>query len=159
MDGEKLLSLYRQMLVMRRFEEEAAKAYTERKIGGFLHLYIGQEAVGAGVNAATQADDYIITSYRCHAFYLARNGSARAGMAELFGKETGCAKGRGGSMHFFSKKDNFLGGHGIVGAQVPAATGTAFASKYRNDGRVTVCLMGDGAVSIGPFHEGLCLAA
>ena len=159
MEGEKLVQLYRQMLVMRRFEEEAAKAYTERKIGGFLHLYIGQEAVGAGAIAATKPEDYIICSYRLHAHYLARGGTCREGMAELFGKATGCAKGRGGSMHFFKAENNFLGGHGIVGAHVPIAAGTAFASKYRNDGRVTLCFLGDGAVSIGPFHEGMCLAA
>jgi pyruvate dehydrogenase E1 component alpha subunit len=159
MNGEKLLEMYRQMLLMRRFEEEAARAYTERKIGGFLHLYIGQEAVGTGVIAATKPEDYVISSYRIHAQYLAKGGTARAGMAELFGKSTGCAGGRGGSMHFFSKEKNFLGGWGIVGAQVPLGAGTAFASKYRNDGRVTVCFLGDGAVSIGPFHEGMCLAA
>lgn len=158
-DGDTLLALYRQMLLMRRFEEEAAKAYTERKIGGFLHLYIGQEAVGAGVLAALRPDDYVISAYRLHAQYLARGGTAREGMAELFGKATGCAGGRGGSMHFFKKETNFLGGHGIVGAHVPVAAGTAFASKYSGDGRVTVCFMGDGAVSIGPFHEGMCLAA
>mgnify|MGYP000965555979 CR=1 FL=1 len=159
MNRELLLKLYRQMALMRRFEEEAAKAYTERKIGGFLHLYIGQEAVGAGVIGATKPEDYVISSYRLHAHYLARNGSARAGMAELFGKATGCSQGRGGSMHFFSAENNFLGGHGIVGAHVPVAAGSAFASKYRGDGGVTVCFLGDGAVSIGPFHEGMCLAA
>ncbi|MFN8391066.1 MAG: pyruvate dehydrogenase (acetyl-transferring) E1 component subunit alpha [Bdellovibrionota bacterium] len=159
MEGEKLLELYRQMVTIRRFEEEAAKAYTERKIGGFLHLYIGQEAVATGVNAALQPDDYMIASYRSHAHFLVRNGSARAGMAELFGKDGGCSRGRGGSMHFFDREHNFLGGHGIVGAHVPLAAGTAFASKYRDDGRVTTCFLGDGAVSIGPFHEGLCLAA
>lgn len=159
MEPLKLLQLYRQMLVMRRFEEEAAKAYTERKIGGFLHLYIGQEAVGTGVIAALNPDDYILSSYRLHAQYLARGGTCRAGMAELFGKSTGCAGGRGGSMHFFNAEAGFLGGHGIVGAHVPVAAGCAFASKYRNDGRVTVCFLGDGAVSIGPFHEGMCLAA
>jgi pyruvate dehydrogenase E1 component alpha subunit len=159
MDGNFLLSLYRQMLVMRRFEEEAAKAYTERKIGGFLHLYIGQEAVGAGVSGALKPEDYAISSYRIHAQYLARGGTCREGMAELFGKSGGCAGGRGGSMHFFSKEKNFLGGWGIVGAQCPLAAGSAFASKYRKDGRVTVCFLGDGAVSIGPFHEALCLAA
>lgn len=159
LDGHTLVKLYRKMLLMRRFEEEAAKAYTERKIGGFLHLYIGQEALSAGIIEATKPEDYIITGYRVHAHYLARGGTARAGMAELFGKEAGCAKGRGGSMHFFSKENNFLGGWGIVGQQVPMASGTAFASKYRNDGRVTVCFLGDGAVSIGAFHEGMCLAA
>lgn len=159
MQGQQLLDLYRQMLLMRRFEEEAAKAYTERKIGGFLHLYIGQEAVGAGVLAATKPEDYIFTSYRVHAQYLARGGTARAGMAELFGKEAGCAKGRGGSMHFYNVEKNFLGGWGIVGAHVPLAAGAAFAAKYRGEDRVAICFLGDGAVSIGPFHEGLCLAA
>lgn len=159
MDGQTLLKLYRSMFLMRRFEEEAAKAYTERKIGGFLHLYIGQEAVGAGVIEATDAQDYVITAYRVHAQYLARGGTARAAMAELFGKETGCAKGRGGSMHFFSAKNNFLGGHGIVGAHIPLAAGAAYAAKYRGEKRVTVCFLGEGAVNIGPFHEGLCLSA
>ena len=159
MDGQLLLTLYRQMLVMRRFEEEAARAYTERKIGGFLHLYIGQEAVCTGVVGATIPEDYLISSYRSHAQYLARGGSCRAGMAELYGKAAGCAGGRGGSMHFFDKEKNFLGGWGIVGAQCPLAAGTAFASKYKKDGRVTLCFLGDGAVSIGPFHEALCLAA
>ncbi len=159
MNGDTLLGLYRQMLVMRRFEEEAARAYTQKKIGGFLHLYIGQEAVGAGVIAATEPEDYVLSSYRIHAQYLAKGGTSRAGMAELYGKASGCAGGRGGSMHFFSKEKNFLGGWGIVGAQTPLGAGTAFASKYRKDGRVTVCFLGDGAVSIGPFHEGMCLAA
>ncbi len=159
MGGEELLKFYRQMLVMRRFEEEAARLYTERKIGGFLHLYIGQEAVGAGVIAATEPKDYIISSYRLHAQYLCRNGTPRAGMAELLGKATGCSKGRGGSMHFFSAEHNFMGGNGIVGTHVPVAAGFAFASKYRNEGSVAICFMGDGAVSIGPFHEGLCLAS
>lgn len=159
MRGEFLLELYRQMYLMRRFEEEAAKAYTERKIGGFLHLYIGQEAVCTGAIAALEPEDYVYTSYRTHAHYLAKGGTARAGMAELFGKEAGCAKGRGGSMHFFSKELNFMGGWGIIGQQVPLAAGTAFASKYRNDGKVTLCFLGDGAVSIGAFHEGMCLAA
>lgn len=159
MEGKKLFELYRQMYLMRRFEEEAAKAYTERKIGGFLHLYIGQEAVGAGVIAATNKDDYIMSAYRVHAQYLARGGTARAGMAELFGKATGCAQGRGGSMHFYNIKDGFYGGWGIVGAHVPISAGQAFASKYRGDGRVSVCFLGEGAVSIGPFHEGMCLAA
>lgn len=159
MDGPLLLKTYRLMYLMRRFEEEAAKAYTERKIGGFLHLYIGQEALGAGVIAATQPQDYLISAYRIHAHYLARGGTARAGMAELYGKATGCAQGRGGSMHFYNIKDRFMGGWGIVGAHVPIATGFAWASKYQNKDEVTVCFLGEGAVSIGPFHEGLCLAA
>jgi len=159
MDGQTLLKSYRQMRLMRRFEEEAARAYTERKIGGFLHLYIGQEALGTGVIAAANPDDYLLTSYRVHALYLARTGDSRGAMAELYGRATGCSKGRGGSMHFYSAEKNFLGGQGIVGAHVPVASGTAFASKYNKDGKVTICFLGDGAVSIGPFHEGLCLAA
>jgi len=159
MEGQKLLGLYEQMLLMRRFEEAAAQAYTQRKIGGFLHLYIGQEAVGAGVLAACEDKDYTIASYRDHAHYLARGGTARAGMAELYGKATGCSKGRGGSMHFFDIENRFMGGWGIVGAHVPCASGLAFASKYKNEGAVCVCFLGDGACSIGPFHEGLCLAA
>ena len=159
MDSNKLLEFYRTMYLMRRFEEAAAKAYTERKIGGFLHLYIGQEAVGTGAIAALEPQDCVMSSYRLHAHYLARGGTAREGMAELFGKDTGCSKGRGGSMHFFKAETNFLGGQGIVGAHVPIAAGTAFASKYKKDGGVTICFLGDGAVSIGPFHEGMCLAA
>jgi len=156
---EKSLELYEQMYLMRRFEESAAQSYTERKIGGFLHLYIGQEAVAAGVIAATEEKDYIITSYRDHAHYLARGGSPREGMAELFGKKDGCSGGRGGSMHFFDAEKHFMGGWGIVGAHVPLAAGIGFASKYKKDGGVCVCFLGEGAVSIGPFHEGMCLAA
>ncbi len=159
MDGLKLLQLYRQMLVIRRFEEAAAQAYTERKIGGFLHLYNGQEAVGAGVLAALEPQDNVVTAYRDHGHYLIRGGNARAGMAELFGKATGCSKGRGGSMHFFNVENRFWGGHGIVGAHVPLAAGLAFAAKYRSENAVTVCFLGDGAINIGPFHEGMCLAA
>lgn len=159
MEGKQLVELYRQMYLMRRFEEAAAQAYTQRKIGGFLHLYIGQEAVGTGVLAATEPQDYIVTSYRDHAQYLARGGTAREGMAELFGKATGCSKGRGGSMHFFNAKENFMGGWGIVGAHVPLAAGFAFASKYKDENAVAVCFLGEGACSIGPFHEGLCLAS
>ncbi len=147
------------MYLMRRFEEEAAKAYTERKIGGFLHLYIGQEAVATGSIAALQPQDKIYTAYRCHAHYLARGGTPRGGMAELFGRQTGCAEGRGGSMHFYNVDEGFMGGWGIVGAHVPLAAGAAFASKYKGDNGVALCYVGDGAVSIGPFHEGLCLAA
>ncbi len=159
MDQLTILKWYRLMFLMRRFEEEAARAYTERKIGGFLHLYIGQEAVATGVIEAADDNDYVISAYRDHGHYLARGGSPKEGMAELFGKETGCSKGRGGSMHFFDTANNFLGGHGIVGAHVPLAAGTAFASKYRKDNRVTICFLGDGAVNIGPFHEGMCLAS
>ena len=147
------------MLRIRRFEEEAARLYTERKIGGFLHLYIGQEAVAVGAMSVIDKHDFVITGYRCHGHYLARGGSLRAGMAELMGKATGCAEGRGGSMHFFDTALNFMGGWGIVGSQVPVGAGFAFAQKYRGDKGVTLCFMGDGAINIGSFHEGLSLAA
>ena len=159
MDGTTLLSLYRKMRLIRRFEEEAARAYTERKVGGFLHLYIGQESVCTGVLAAREQEDKVIGSYRIHAHYLVCGGNARAGMAELYGKSTGCSGGRGGSMHFFNVKDNFFGGNGIVGSHVPVAAGMAFSSKYRGTKEVSICFLGEGATSIGPFHEGLCLAA
>jgi len=159
MDQEFLTDLYRKMLRIRRFEEEAARLYTERKIGGFLHLYIGQEAVAVGALSVLEQKDAVITAYRCHGHYLARGGSTRAGMAELLGKATGCAKGRGGSMHFYDTSLNFMGGWGIIGAQIPVAAGMAFSQVYKNEGGVVLCFLGDGAINIGPFHEGLSLAA
>ncbi|HQY60321.1 MAG: pyruvate dehydrogenase (acetyl-transferring) E1 component subunit alpha [Myxococcales bacterium] len=154
-----LTALYRQMRLIRRLEEEAARAYAQGKIGGFLHLYIGQEAVAVGACAALQPGDYVVTTYRDHGIAIAKGMSARAMMAELFGKSTGCSQGLGGSMHMFDAKNGMLGGHGIVGAHIPLGAGAAFASKYRGDGRVTLCLYGEGAVSIGGFHEGVSLAA
>ena len=156
---EHLAKLYRTMLLIRRVEEESARAYASGKIGGFLHLYIGQEAVGVGAIAPLRPDDYVVTTYRDHGIALAKGMTARALLAELFGKVTGCSKGLGGSMHMFDKENNMLGGYGIVGGHIPLASGVAFASKYRQDGRVTLCFFGDGAVSIGGFHEGLSLAA
>ena len=156
---EHLAHLYREMFLIRRVEEESARGYAEGKIGGFLHLYIGQEAVGVGAIAALKADDYVVTTYRDHGIALAKGMSARALLAELFGKSTGCSKGLGGSMHMFDKEHGMLGGYGIVGGHIPLAAGVAFASKYREDGRVTLCFFGDGAVSIGGFHEGVSLAA
>jgi pyruvate dehydrogenase E1 component alpha subunit len=156
---EQHLELYGKMLLIRRFEEEAARAYSQGKIGGFLHLYIGQEAIAVGACAALKPTDYIITTYRDHGMALAKGMTARAGMAELFGKVTGCSKGLGGSMHFFDAKNRMLGGYGIVGGHIPIAAGVAFASKYRGDGDVTLCFFGEGAVSIGDFHEALSLAA
>ena len=158
-DLEHLATLYRQMLLIRRLEEEAARAYAMGKIGGFLHLYIGQEAVGVGACAALQKDDYVVTTYRDHGIAIAKGMSPNAMMAELFGKVTGCSRGLGGSMHMFDAEHNMLGGHGIIGAHIPLGAGAAFASKYRNDGRVTLCFFGDGAVSIQGFHEGVSLAA
>jgi pyruvate dehydrogenase E1 component alpha subunit len=158
-DLDHLASLYRSMLLIRRVEEESVRGYAEGKIGGFLHLYIGQEAVGVGSIAALRPDDYVITTYRDHGIALAKGMTARALLSELFGKATGCSKGLGGSMHMFDREHNMLGGYGIVGGHIPLAAGVAFASKYRNDGRVTLCFFGEGAVSIGGFHEGMSLAA
>src|SRR5215210_7923458 len=154
-DEVEMLSL---MLLIRRFEERASQQYQMQKIGGFCHLYIGQEAVVVGSVAATRHDDYMITAYRDHGHALAKGTSANACMAELFGKATGCSKGLGGSMHYFDKKNAMYGGHAIVGAHVPLAAGLAFASKYRKEDKVTLCYMGDGAINIGAFHEGLNLA-
>jgi pyruvate dehydrogenase E1 component alpha subunit len=147
------------MLLIRRFEERASQQYQAQKIGGFCHLYIGQEAVVVGAVAAVRDDDYIITAYRDHGHALARGTSANACMAELFGKSTGCSKGLGGSMHFFDKPNHMYGGHAIVGAHVPLAAGLAFASKYRDEDRVTLCFFGDGAINQGSFHEALNLIA
>jgi len=156
---EELKPLYRQMLAIRRLEEAAAKAYSQGKIGGFLHLIIGQEAVCVGSIAALRPDDYVVATYRDHGHAYAKGIPARPMLAELYGKKTGLVKGLGGSMHFFDKKTNFLGGHGIVGGHVPIAVGAAFASKYRGDGRVCLCFFGEGASTIGGFAEGLALAA
>lgn len=156
---EQHLKLYGQMLLIRRFEEEAARAYSQGKIGGFLHLYIGQEAIAVGACAALRPTDYVITTYRDHGVALAKGMSAREAMAELYGKATGCSQGLGGSMHFFDAKNRMLGGYGIVGGHIPIAAGVAFASKYRDENDVTVCFFGEGAVSIGDFHEALSLAS
>jgi len=147
------------MLVIRRFEERASQQYQMQKIGGFCHLYIGQEAVVVGSVAAVRPDDYIVTAYRDHGHALARGTSPNACMAELFGKATGCSKGLGGSMHFFDRKNCMLGGHAIVAGHVPLAVGFAFASRYRGEDRVTLCYFGDGAINQGAFHEALNLAA
>jgi pyruvate dehydrogenase E1 component alpha subunit len=147
------------MMLIRRFEEKAGEAYSLGKIGGFCHLYIGQEAVAVGSLAALGPDDYITCSYREHGHALARGISARAVMAELFGKAAGCSGGKGGSMHLFDASLGFLGGHGIVGAHIPLATGMAFAAKYRNTSQVAVCYFGEAAVNNGAFHEALNMAA
>lgn len=156
-EGE-LLLLY-QMLLIRRFEERAAQAYQQQKTGGFCHLYIGQEAVVVGAVAAARDDDYFITAYRDHAHAVARGTSLNACMAELYGKVTGCSKGLGGSMHYFDRSKHMYGGHAIVGGHLPLATGLAFASKYRDEDRCTLCFFGDGAINQGAFHEALNLAA
>lgn len=155
---ETYLNWFRQMLLMRRFEEKSAQLYGQQKIKGFCHLYIGQEAVVAGTMSALNNDDRIITAYRDHAHALACGISAKAVMAELYGKATGCSKGKGGSMHMFSKEHNFFGGHGIVGGQIPLGAGIAFADMYRDGKQVTVCFMGDGAVRQGALHEAFNMA-
>lgn len=151
--------LLRSMLLQRRFEERCAEAYALGRIGGFCHLYIGQEAVGTGAIAALREDDYVITTYRDHGQALARGISPRAIMAELFGRADGCARGKGGSMHLFDRSLNFLGGHGIVGGHVPLAAGVGFAIKYRGGDQACLCFMGESVVNTGAFHEALNMAA
>jgi pyruvate dehydrogenase E1 component alpha subunit len=150
--------LLRSMLLQRRFEERCAEAYAIGKIGGFCHLYIGQEAVSTGTLSLLRADDYVITTYRDHGQALARGMTPRAVMAELFGRVDGCAGGKGGSMHMFDRNLNFLGGHGIVGGHVPIAAGVGFAIKYRGGDQVIVCFMGESVVNTGAFHEALNMA-
>jgi pyruvate dehydrogenase E1 component alpha subunit len=151
--------LLRSMLLQRRFEERCAEAYALGKIGGFCHLYIGQEAISAGTMSLLRPDDYVVTSYRDHGQALARGMTARSVMAELFGRIDGCSRGKGGSMHLFDKNVNFLGGHGIVGGHIPLAAGVAWAIKYRKGDQVCVCFFGEAAVNIGAFHEALNMAS
>jgi pyruvate dehydrogenase E1 component alpha subunit len=158
LDKDTLVNIYHQMLLVRRFEEKSAEAYSAGKIGGFCHLYIGQEAVAIGAISAIRKDDYVLTSYREHAHAIAKGMTPESVMAELFGKATGCSKGKGGSMHMFDKKVNFLGGHAIVAGQIPLATGVAFASKYKGTDQVTLCFFGEAAVNQGAFHESLNMA-
>jgi pyruvate dehydrogenase E1 component alpha subunit len=153
------LFLLREMLRIRRFEEKAVEVYTQQKIHGFLHLYIGEEATGVGAMQAFTADDNIVATYREHGQALARGISANSLMAEMYGKATGCSHGHGGSMHFFDKSRRFFGGYAIVGGGLPIAIGLALADKLRNQNRITACYFGDGAVAEGEFHESLNLAA
>lgn len=156
---ETLLSFYHQMVLIRRFEEKSAELYSQGKIGGFLHLYIGQEAVAVGGVGALTADDHIVTAYRDHGYAIARGLDLKALMAELLGKATGVSGGMGGSMHFADRAKNFWGGYAIVGGHLPLATGIALACQYREEPGVVHCSMGDGATNIGYFHESLNLAA
>ena len=151
--------LLHSMLLQRRFEEKVGEAYALGKIGGFCHLYIGQEAVSTGILSMLRADDYVITTYRDHGQALARGMTPRSIMAELFGRVDGCSKGKGGSMHLFDRNLNFLGGHGIVGGHVPLAAGVGFAIKYRGGDQVIICFMGESVVNTGAFHEALNMAA
>lgn len=158
MDKEILQGLYYEMVLVRRLEEESANLYQQGKIGGFLHLYIGQEAVGSGVIAARQPQDRVITAYRDHGIAISCGMDPKVVLAELLGKETGCSKGRGGSMHLADTEVNFWGGHAIVGAHLPLATGMALADKYRGSDAATICMFGDGATNIGYFHEAFNLS-
>src|SRR5690242_12748415 len=151
--------IYHDMVLIRRFEEKAAEAYALGKIGGFLHLYIGEEAVAVGATSVMRPDDYAIAAYREHGHCLAKGADPRRAMAELYGRIDGLSKGKGGSMHLFDKEHNFLGGHAIVGAHLPLAAGVGFAIKYRGGDQVIVCYFGDGAVPEGEFHEALNLSA
>lgn len=152
------LKWYESMLLMRKFEEKAGQLYIQQKIRGFCHLYIGQEALVAGAVSAIKPTDNMITAYRDHAHPIGLGMSPNKVMAELYGKATGCSKGKGGSMHMFDKELNFFGGHGIVGGQIPLGAGIAFADKYNGNDNVTLCYMGDGAVRQGAFHEALNMA-
>ncbi len=148
-----LKAMYEQMYLQRRFEERAMQQYQKGKYGGFLHLYIGQEAIATGTVFALNNDDDIITAYRDHGWGLCRGISANEGMAELFGKKTGCSKGKGGSMHFANVEEHFWGGYGIVGGHIPIGGGLAFANKYNQNGRISATFFGDGAVDQGALHE------
>ena len=147
------------MALIRRFEEKAAEMYALGRIGGFLHLYIGQEAVAVGAASTLRPDDYAVSSYREHGHCLAKGSDPRRVMAELFGRRDGLSKGKGGSMHLFDKSVNFLGGHGIVGAHLPLAAGAGFAINYQGGDQVVLCFFGDGAVPEGEFHEAMNLVA
>ncbi|MGQ0812117.1 MAG: pyruvate dehydrogenase (acetyl-transferring) E1 component subunit alpha [Nitrospiraceae bacterium] len=159
MDRDDLFPLYRQMLLIRRFEEKSAEMYALAKIQGFLHLYIGEEAIAVGAIAALRPDDYVISAYRDHGHCLARGSDPGKVMAELFGKATGLCKGKGGSMHLIDAERRFMGGYAIVGGHIPLAVGLAFASKYQKKDLVTVCFFGEGAVPSGHAHEAFNLAA
>ena len=159
MDKKLMMDLLYQMLLIRRFEEKAAEMYSQGKISGFLHLAVGMEASCVGAISALRPDDYVIGGYREHGHALAKGSDPRKCMAELFGRLGGLSKGKGGSMHFFNKELNFLGGTGIVGGQIPIGTGAAFAAKYNGTDQVCLCFFGDGSVAQGVFHESLNMAA
>ncbi len=158
MDKSEYLRLYNEMVVIRRLEEKSAELYQQGKIGGFLHLYIGQEAVSTGLISVRRPEDRVITAYRDHGVAINCGLSANEILAELLGKATGCSHGKGGSMHLADVNKNFWGGHAIVGAHLPIATGLALGDKYRGTNAVTICMFGDGATNIGYFHEALNMA-
>ena len=156
---DKALQLLRDMLLYRRFEEKAEEAYAIGKIGGFCHLHIGQEGVAAGAIAPLRPDDYVISAYREHTQAIAKGMTPKSVMAELYGRADGCSRGKGGSMHMIDAEKRFMGGHGIVGGQIPLAAGIGFAIRYRGEDSVCVCFMGDAAVNQGAFHEALNMSA
>ncbi len=158
LDEKEMLRLYHEMVLIRRLEEESARLYQQGKIGGFLHLYIGQEAVASGLLSVRRPEDRVITAYRDHGVAIASGIEAKYLIAEFLGKSTGTSKGKGGSMHLADPDLNFWGGHAIVGAHLPLAAGMAMADKYRGDSGVTICMFGDGATNIGYFHESLNLS-
>ena len=159
MEKKDYLELYQEMVVIRRLEESAAELYQQGKIGGFLHLYIGQEAVCTGIASVRQPQDRLITAYRDHGWAISAGIDPKVVMAELLGKADGCSKGKGGSMHMADTEKNFWGGHAIVGAHIPIAAGMALGDVYQGDAdAVTICMFGDGATNIGFFHEGLNLS-
>jgi len=158
LSNDQLLEMYEQMYLQRRFEERSMQQYQKGKFGGFLHLYIGQEAISTGTVFALEPQDDIITAYRDHGWGLVRGISANEGMAELFGKATGSSRGKGGSMHFAKAENHFWGGYGIVGGHIPINAGLAFANKYNGTGNISTCFFGDGAVDQGALHETLNLA-
>ena len=159
LSAEGKIELYRKMVRIRRFEERSLRAYQAKKIGGFLHLYIGQEAVAVGCCSLMGADDHVITAYRDHGHAIAVGMDTKPLMAELYGKATGCSKGKGGSMHYFAPDKNYWGGHGIVGGQIPLGTGLAYGVKYQGKKGSSMAFMGDGAVNQGAVHEAMNLAA
>jgi len=156
---DRLFALYRDMVRIRLFEEACPRLYSQGRMGGFLHLYSGQEAVGVGVAHALRADDYLIGAYREHGLLLARGARPHEVMAELFGRHTGCSGGKGGSMHLFDAERRFMGGYGIVGGHLPLAVGLGYSILYQQGGQVVVCLFGDGATNQGVFHEAMNMAA
>jgi len=158
-DKATLLGMYRSMVLIRTFEERAAEQYMLGKIRGFLHLYIGQEAIASGAISSLQPQDYVVTHYRDHGHALARGVEPNAIMAELFGKQSGSSGGKGGSMHIFDSSKNFAGGYAIVGGQLPIAVGLSLAASFKSEDRVVLCFLGDGALNEGEFHEAMNLAA
>src|SRR5256714_2638150 len=158
-DRNTLINYYHQMLLIRRFEEKSGEMYTRARIGGYCHLNLGEEATVVGFCAGLEPEDYVYTNYREHGYAIGRGIPPKAVMAELFGKETGVSKGRGGSMHLFDAEKHFMGGYAIVGGQLPLATGAAYALKYQGKPGVVLCQMGDATTNIGAWHESLNLAA